>query len=170
MVAQALWHVDDAGPVPERLRDLEPRINTITGHIVSGSIAVQRELGTGLLERSYEVALAHELRLRGLQVDTQVPLTVEYRGLRIPRAHLIDLVVEREVAVELKAAEALVPEHFAQMLTYLRFGGLRVGLLVNFHAYPLKTGIHRLLNPRPSPPLSSASPRVPLSENQEEIS
>ena len=128
-----------------RLRDVDEGINRVTGAIVDSAIAVQRELGSGLLERPYELALQHELRLRGHLVERQVHLEVEYRGLRVPDAYAIDLDVDGLVLVEVKAVEALDPQHFAQLRTYLRFSGRRVGLLVNFRAYPLKTGIHRVV-------------------------
>lgn len=127
-----------------RLRDVDPDVNRITGRILDAALAVQRSLGTGLLESAYELALAHELTLRGLAVQRQVPLDIQYKDLAIPSAYVLDLVVEGRVIVELKACEGMNPRHLAQLVTYLRFSGRRVGLLINFHAYPLKSGIHRV--------------------------
>lgn len=138
--------------VPMRLRDMDPEINRVTGTILDAALTVRHALGGGLFESPYEHALAHELSRRRLRVDRQVAVDVEYRDLTLPRAYVIDLVVEGRVAVELKAVEALVPRHFAQAASGIRFGGFPVGLLINFHASPLKSGIYRLVNPlRPTP-------------------
>ena len=133
------------GVVPMRLRDADPSVNRTTGIIIDAALEVQKDLGTGLLEKAYELALAHELSLRGLQVLRQVPLDIRYKDLAVPSAYFLDLLVEKSVVVELKAAEGLDPRHLAQLATYLRFGGYRIGLLINFHAYPLKSGIHRVV-------------------------
>lgn len=133
------------GVVPMRLRDVAPEVNRITGSIVDSSLAVQRALGSRLLEKPYEIALTHELSLRGHRVQRQVPIEVEYRGLRIGNAYFADLLVDETVAVELKAVADLDPDHFAQFATCLRFGGFRVDILINFHASPLKAGIRRVV-------------------------
>lgn len=142
--------------VPMRLRDLDPQVNRVTGAIVDAAMRVRRALGGGLFEGPYEHALAYELTLRGCRVARQVPVDASYCDLVLPRAYVIDLVVEGLVAVELKAVDTLVPRHFAQAASGVRFGGYPVGLLINFHASPLKNGIHRLINPLRSPPLPSA--------------
>ena len=103
-------------------------------------------LGPGLLDGAYEVCFAHELRKRGLRVETQLPLPVSYDGVRVDLGYRLDLLVENEIVVELKAIETVLPVHKAQLLSYLRLGGKRLGLLINFHVDRLKDGITRLVN------------------------
>jgi GxxExxY protein len=122
----------------------------LTQLIISAAIKVQRSLGSGLLESAYEVCLAHELRNLGLEVN--------YHGLLVPNAYRMDLLVADQVLIELKTVEKLLPVHDSQVLTYLRFSGLRLALILNFWAWPLKAGgIKRVLNPKGSP-LPSAPP------------
>lgn len=109
----------------------------VTQQIIGAAIEVQRMLGPGLLESAYEACLAHELGLRGLGVSRQVHLGLSYKGLEVPQAFRMDLVVADQVVVELKCVEALLPEHEAQLLSYLRFSGIGVGLLFNFKALSL---------------------------------
>lgn len=109
----------------------------LTREIIGAAIEVQKALGPGLLEQAYETCLAHELALRGLKVTRQVSLGLTYKGLEVPQAFRMDLVVEGLVVIELKAVETLLPEHEAQLLSYLRFSGLPVGLLFNFKHFPL---------------------------------
>lgn len=130
----------------------------LTGRIIGAAIAVQKALGPGLLETAYEACLAHELSLEGLGVERQVPLGLTYRGLEIPLAFRMDLVVEDKVLVELKVVDALVPEHEAQVLSYLRFSGLQVGFLLNFRAVPLaKAGLRRFVMSEQDPASSASS-------------
>lgn len=118
----------------------------LTRQIIGAAIAVQKALGPGLLESAYEACLAHGLALNGLHCERQVPLGLAYRGLEVPQAFRLDLVVEKKVLVELKVADAFVPEHEAQVLSYLRFSGLTVGLLINFKSIPLaKSGLRRFV-------------------------
>ena len=126
-------------------RDRET-LNAISGQIVDAAMRVHTVLGPGLLEGAYEVCLAHELRKRGLRVETQVPLPVSYDGVRVDLGYRLDLLVENEVVVELKAIETVLPVHKAQLLSYLRLGGKRLGLLINFHVGRLRDGITRLVN------------------------
>ena len=113
----------------------------ITRDIIGAAIAVQKALGPGLLESAYEACLAHELSLGGHHAERQVPL-----GLEVPQAFRMDLVVDGKVLVELKVVDAFVPEHEAQVLSYLRFSGLTVGLLINFKSLPLtKSGLRRFV-------------------------
>lgn len=122
------------------------RLNAISGQIVDAAMRVHTVLGPGLLEGAYEVCFAHELRQRGLRVETQFPLPVSYDGVRVDLGYRLDLLVENEVVVELKAIETVLPVHKAQLLSYLRLGGKRLGLLINFHVDRLKDGITRLVN------------------------
>lgn len=101
-------------------------------------------LGPGLLESAYEQCLAHEFSLRGLQFERQRPVPVAYKGVRLDCSYRLDFVIEDRVLVEIKAVESLLPVHQAQVLTYLKLTQLPVALLVNFNAFPLKTGSRRL--------------------------
>jgi GxxExxY protein len=121
-------------------------LNEVSGQVIGASIEVHRELGPGLLESAYESCLVYELRQRGIRVEQQVPQPVFYKGLQLECAYRLDLLVENRVIVELKAVEALLPVHQAQLLTYLKLRQLRLGLLINFNVPILKNGIKRLLN------------------------
>ena len=103
-------------------------------------------LGPGLLETVYRACLAQELRLRQHVVTTEVPLKVVYKGVDVGEGYRIDLLVNSAVVVEVKAVEKVIPVHEAQLLSHLRLGNYRVGLLMNFHIKHLKHGITRLVN------------------------
>lgn len=118
-------------------------INERTGQIVDAALKVHTFLGPGLLESTYEACLAHELKLRGFGVSTQYPIPLVYEGLRLDVSYRADLVVDNAVIVELKAVQSLESIHEAQLLSYLRLSGFRVGLLINFHEEHLKDGIRR---------------------------
>ena len=119
----------------------------LTGSIIGAAIEVHRVLGPGLLESAYESCLAHELRLRGLEVRCQVPLPVVYKGTPLDVGYRLDLVVEDRVLVETKCTESILPIHRAQILTYLRLSGLRLGLLLDFKVATLRDGgIERFAN------------------------
>ena len=105
---------------------------------------MHKALGPGLLESVYEVCLLHELNKRGVKVERQVSLPVVYDNLRLDAGLRLDLVVEKRVIVELKAVEVLLPVHTAQLLTYLKLSGYRLGLLVNFNSATIKQGIKRI--------------------------
>lgn len=115
----------------------------LTRRIIGAAIEVHRVLGPGLLEAVYQACLARELDLRGLAYQQQKPLPVEYKGAKLDCGYRLDFVVEGKVIVELKAVEALTPVHEAQLLTYLRLGNCRVGLLINCNVPVLKDGIKR---------------------------
>lgn len=121
-------------------------INACTGQIVDAAIKVHTALGPGLLESAYEVCLTHELRLRGLQVLTQHPVSIGYDGVRIDVGYRIDMLVQGMVIIELKAQRQLLPVHDAQLLSYLKLSGHKVGLMINFHEMHLKDGIRRMVN------------------------
>lgn len=104
---------------------------------------MHRNLGPGLLESAYEECLCHELHLRGLDCKRQVPLPLLYKGLKLDCGYKIDLIVQDEVVLELKAVERLLPIHEAQLVTYLKLTGKRVGLLINFNVPLLTQGIIR---------------------------
>ena len=109
---------------------------------------VHSALGPGLLESAYLTCLEHELRARGLMVETQVPLPLVYDGLHMSIAYRIDLLVENAVVVELKVVKKLHPVHEAQLLSYLKLSGKKLGLLINFHVARLRDGIKRMVDGR----------------------
>lgn len=123
----------------------EYSLNSISGAIVDCSIRVHKELGPGLLESVYEVCLMKELIAQGLKVRRQVALPVYYKGENIGIDFKIDLLVEEEVIVELKAVENLLPIHEAQLITYLKLSEMHLGLLINFNVKLLKDGIKRMV-------------------------
>ena len=125
------------------------RINEITENVIAAAIDVHRELGPGLLESTYEACLVFELAERGLRVERQKALPVAYKGVRVDCGYRIDLLVEGQVILELKAVEALDPIHEAQVLSYLKLSGCHVGLLINFNVKLLKEGLRRLVNGLP---------------------
>lgn len=112
----------------------------LTERIIGAAIEVHRSLGPGLLESAYQECLCHELHLRGLHFERQVPLPISYKGISLECGYRIDLVVESEVVVELKCVEHVLPVHEAQLLTYLRLLNKRVGLILNFHVSTLARG------------------------------
>lgn len=125
--------------------EVSPRINALTGQIVDAAFAVHSSLGPGLLESVYEACLVHELRLRELPVERQVSLPVHYKGMVVDGGLRIDLRVAGEIIVELKCVDAIQPVHEAQLLSYLKLSGCRVGLLINFHVPLIRDGIKRLV-------------------------
>ncbi len=132
------------------------RINELTGAIISAAMRVHSILGPGLLESAYEACLLHELNKQGLRTAAQVPVPVAYDGIKLEAGYRIDLLVENTVIVELKAVDELAPIHKAQLLSYLKLSGKKVGLLINFNVVHLRDGIKRIVHG--SPPLTSASP------------
>jgi GxxExxY protein len=124
---------------------MNEEINQLTEQIIGAAIEVHKELGPGLLESAYQKALAHELGLRGLAFEEQKLCSVHYKDLLIEDAYRLDFLVGQKVVVELKAADALLGVHEAQVLTYLRFTTCRIGLLFNFRTTLLtKHGLRRL--------------------------
>jgi GxxExxY protein len=121
-------------------------INSISGSIVDSAMKVHSKLGAGLLESAYEACLKYELTKRGLKVLSQVTLPVVYDGVEIDLGYRIDLMVEDTVIVELKAVEKVLPIHEAQLLSYLKLSGKRLGLLINFNVLHLVDGIKRIAN------------------------
>jgi GxxExxY protein len=115
----------------------------ITDGILAAVIEVHRVLGPGLLESVYEECLCHELGLRGLTYRRQVDLPITYKGIALESGYRLDIIVADAVIVELKCVDAILPVHEAQLLTYLRLSGRRVGLLINFNVAVAKEGIVR---------------------------
>jgi GxxExxY protein len=114
-----------------------------TSSIIGAAIEVHRHLGPGLLESAYEECLCHELHLRGISFRRQVDLPIEYKGIKPDCSYRVDLIVQEDVVVELKCVERVLPIHEAQLITYMRLTGKRVGLLINFNVPLLTQGITR---------------------------
>lgn len=121
-------------------------LNPITHDVIGAAIEVHRQLGPGLLESIYETCLAEELKLRDIPFVRQVRLPVVYKGIELDSEYRVDMVVDHSVAIEIKAIESLQPVHEAQMLTYLKLGKWKLGLLMNFNVPVMKDGIKRLVS------------------------
>ena len=119
--------------------------------VVNSVFAVHQELGPGLLESVYEACLSQELRLRGMNHQLQLPVPLNYKGIRIEVGYRADVVVDEKLLIELKAVDQLLPIHTAQVVTYLRLKRFPLGLLINFNEVLIKHGIHRVLNVPRSP-------------------
>ena len=124
-------------------KDLEARLEDLAATIVDSAVKVHRALGPGLLETVYEACLVRELGNRGVKVQKQVALPVFYDGLELDAGLRLDLLVEGDVIIELKAVDAVLPIHHAQLLTYLKLANKRLGFLINFNSPVIKDGIHR---------------------------
>ena len=121
-------------------------LDRLTNAIIGAAITVHRELGPGLLESAYEACLAFELTEKGFRVERQKQLPVTYRGLQQECGCRLDLLIENQVILELKATDSLRPIHDAQLLSYLKLAHKKVGLLINFNSLRVKDGIKRLVN------------------------
>jgi GxxExxY protein len=131
----------------QRTQKEQPKPENDCSHaIIGAAVEVQRVLGVGLLESAYSAALGIELAERGLKFDREVPIWGKYKGRDLGVVYCADFVVENTVIVELKAMDGVTEVHRAQLLSYLRMSGYKLGLLVNFHAFPVVKGIHRLVN------------------------
>jgi GxxExxY protein len=118
-------------------------VNFLTGRIIGSAIEVHRALGPGLLESAYRLSLARELQLQSIPVKIHWPVPLEYKGMRLRKVYQADLIVADTVVVETKCVDALHPIHEAQLVTYLKIGGWKIGLLMNFNELVLKKGIRR---------------------------
>ena len=117
----------------------------LSNRIIGCAIEVHKHLGQGLLESAYEECLCHELINVGLRVERQRLIPVYYKGILIEHGYRADLIVEDTILVELKCVEKIISNHIAQVLTYLKFSGLKIGLLFNFNEKYLKDGMKRLV-------------------------
>jgi GxxExxY protein len=124
---------------------LSTAVERLTRDVVDAGLKVHRALGPGLLESAYEHCLAHELQSRGLLARRQVALPIIYAGEQIDAGYRLDLVVQDQIVIEVKAIEALTRLHEAQLLTYLKLSGLRMGFLMNFNVVLFKQGLRRLV-------------------------
>jgi GxxExxY protein len=120
--------------------------DNITAKIIGSAIRVHRKLGPGLLESTYRECLSFELTRSGWHVEKEKPLPIIYEGIRLEHGYRIDLLVENQVVIEIKTVEEFASVHYKQLLTYLKLGNYKVGLLINFYVYSLKYGIKRMVN------------------------
>ncbi|MCE4537304.1 GxxExxY protein [Pelomonas sp. P7] len=125
-------------------RGTEAQRYRVSDAVIAAAIEVHKELGPGLFESAYEAAMDIELKSRGLAVERQLEVPMTYKGQPLGSSYRVDLVVDRELVVELKAVECLAPVHTAQVLTYLRLLKLRSGLLINFNHAQLRHGVKRI--------------------------
>lgn len=121
-------------------------MNQLSSKIIGAAIEVHKTLGPGLLESAYEECLCHELSIQGLLFEKQKPLSVDYKGKKLDCGYRLDIVVEKEVIIELKSCEKVEPIHKAQLLTYLKLSGLNLGLILNFNVSLMRDGIVRIVN------------------------
>ena len=122
------------------------QVNNITGRIIGCAIEVHKNLGPGLLESVYETCLCKELEFRQISFEKQKELPITYKGDKLASGLRLDVVAEKRVIIELKACDRLLPIHEAQLLTYLKLTGIKIGLLINFNVSILRHGIKRLIH------------------------
>ncbi|MEA2043353.1 MAG: GxxExxY protein [Bacteroidota bacterium] len=120
--------------------------NEISYKCIGAAIAIHKNIGPGLLESAYENALAYDLKELGFNVKQQVAMPFIYKKVRQEIGYRLDLLIDNKVIIEVKAVETIIPVHYAQLLTYLKLSGLKLGLLINFNAKTLKDNIHRVVN------------------------
>jgi len=118
-------------------------LNELTDAIIGAAMEVHRTLGPGLLESTYEMCLCLEPAIRGIPFERQVPIAVEYKGVKLDCGYRADIVVDEMILVEIKAIDSMLPIHDAQLLSYLKLGGWKIGLLINFNVELLKNGLRR---------------------------
>ncbi|TRX48057.1 GxxExxY protein [Fulvivirga sp. M361] len=118
----------------------------LSNKIIGCAIEVHKQLGPGLLESAYQACLFYELKQSGLLVGKEIPMPVVYKEVKLDHGYRMDLLVENKVVIEIKTVEALTDVHTAQVLTYLKLGNFKLGLLINFHVSMLKHGIRRVIN------------------------
>lgn len=124
---------------------IEHPTNSTSEKVIGAAIEVHRHLGPGLLESTYQACLCRELELRGIAYHSQVVLPLEYKGVKLKKGYVIDLLIAGSVIVEIKTVDRLLPLHSSQLMTYMRLRGVASGLLMNFNVDLLPHGIKRLL-------------------------
>lgn len=120
-------------------------LNNLGGIILDAAITVHKELGPGLLESAYELALSRELVLRGISIKTQIPIELTYKDVSLGKAYVMDLLVEDEIIIEIKSVEVMNPVYTAQLITYLKLANKKLGYLINFNVPLLKEGFKRIV-------------------------
>ena len=121
-------------------------LNHLSAGILDAAIAVHKEMGPGLLESVYQECMINELRSREIRVDTMVLVPLEYKGRTLDKTYVIDLLIENDIILELKAIEAILPVHRAQLISYLKLADKRLGFLINFNTPLLKDGFKRFVH------------------------
>lgn len=135
------------GTIPEgRMGLINHPTNSLSERVIGAAIEVHRQLGPGLLESSYQVSLCRELELRGIPYHSHVGIPLEYKGVKVARGYVIDLLIDNSLIIEIKAVEKLLPLHSAQLMTYMRLLRASSGILMNFNVRILPQGIKRLLS------------------------
>jgi len=137
---------EDAKVAQKSPKEVQIPENDFSREIIGAAVEVQRVMGVGLLESAYAAAMQIELSERELAFAREVPIAATYKGHLLGQAYRADFIVERSVILELKAVEGVNDLHRAQLLSYLRLSGLKLGLLINFHIFPVVKGVHRLVN------------------------
>jgi GxxExxY protein len=122
------------------------QLNLLSKTILDAAIAVHREMGPGLLESIYQQCLIFELKLRDIKIESLIPISIEYKGHQLNKDYIIDILVEDEIILELKAVEGILPVHEAQIISYLKLADKRLGFLINFNTPLLKDGFKRFVN------------------------
>jgi GxxExxY protein len=120
--------------------------NELSYRVIGMALGLHKSLGPSLLESAYENALAYDLIESGLEVKTQVPMPFMYKEIKMETGYRLDILVENKLIIEVKSVETLAPVHYAQVLTYLKLSGIKLGLPINFNTKVLKEGIHRIVN------------------------
>jgi GxxExxY protein len=123
--------------------EIMKNFNELTEAIIGAAMEVHRALGPGLLESTYEMCLCCELAIRGIPFERQVPIPVEYKNVKLDCGYRADIVVDGMILLEIKAIDSMLPIHDAQLLSYLKLGGWKIGLLINFNVELLKNGLRR---------------------------
>lgn len=121
-------------------------LNELSYQIIGTAIDIHKSVGPGLLESTYENALAYDLREKGFKVLQQLPMPFVYKEVKMDVGYRIDLLVEDTIIIQIKSVENLAPVHYSQLLTYLKLSDKKLGLLMNFNTKVLKSGIHRIAN------------------------
>ncbi len=129
----------------EHERDYTMEFDALSNQVIGGALEIHRSLGPGLLESAYEACLAYELEKAGLAFRRQHPIPVTYKTVRLDCGYRADFVIERQLIIELKSIEKLLPIHEAQLLSYMKLAEVSVGLLINFNVKLLKDGIKRMV-------------------------
>lgn len=122
------------------------KLNLLSKEILDASITLHKEMGPGLLESVYELCLLKELQLRGIFAENQVPVPLIYKGFYLNKDYRIDILVEKEIIIELKAVEFILPVHEAQIISHLKLTDRKLGFLINFNVPLLKEGFRRFVN------------------------
>ena len=124
----------------------QDELNELSKIVLDSSISVHREMGPGLLEAVYQQCLVKELIIREVKVNTMVPVPLQYKGHMLNKDYVIDILIADEIILELKAVEAILPVHEAQIISYLKLANKRLGFLINFNVPLLKNGFKRFVN------------------------